>query len=219
MLEPTRIGLVSSEPIRRLGMASAFEDHAAIVVVAGDLETVLASAAVGYLLLDVSHDVGWMEALLRVRKARQDMRVIVVGPAQNSELMVRSLIAGARGYLDPNSGPSAIRRSMETVIEGYIWAPRRVLSVLIDRLLSQAAVTPARAVATAFSPRERQVLDLITEGNSNRQIALELGIEERTVKAYVASLFRKVGVENRVSLSVTTIRQSDREKRVRGGHA
>jgi len=218
MLGPTRIGVVSSEPIRQLGMVSAFEDHPSIAVMAGDLETLLSSSEVSYLVLDVSQEVGWMEALLRVRKARQDMRVIVVGPAHNAELMVRSLIAGARGYLDPNSGAHAIRRSVETVIEGYIWAPRRVLSVLIDRLLSRAAVTPARAVATAFSPRERQVLDLITEGGSNRQIALELGIEERTVKAYVASLFREVGVENRVSLSVTTIRQSDREKRVRAGH-
>ena len=98
-------------------------------------------------------------------------------------------------------------------MQGDIWAPRRVLTILIDRMVSKAIVVPVKPEAAPFSRRERQVLDLITGGNSNRQIAFHLGIEERTVKAYVASLFRKVGVENRVSLSVQTIQKANREKR------
>ena len=210
---PVRVGLVSNEPIRRLGLASAFEGHPKIEIIATDLQGVLMDSSVPYLILDVSQESGWMESLLRVRKTRPDVRVIVVGPRENTELMVRSITAGARAYLDPSTGQRAVRQAVETAIEGYIWAPRRVLSMLVDRLLSRVVVAPAKAEVIAFSPRERQVLDLITEGNSNRQIAVELGIEERTVKAYVASLFRKVGVENRVSLSVQEIQKMNREKR------
>ena len=101
---------------------------------------------------------------------------------------------------------------MESVIQGSIWAPRRLLTVLIDRLLSQQVGTATPASPT-LSPRERQVLDLIMSARSNREIASQLGIEERTVKAYVASLLRKTGAENRVSLSVLATQESFREQR------
>jgi DNA-binding NarL/FixJ family response regulator len=75
------------------------------------------------------------------------------------------------------------------------------LSEIVDQLLNRRSV-PIAPPAPTFSPRERQVLDLIMSACSNREIAEELGIEERTVKAYVTSLMRKTGVDNRVSLSV-----------------
>ena len=192
-----------------MGLASSFDGESGIVLVEGDLESLLDMESIETLILDVSQETGWMESLLRVRLRRPALRIVVVGPADNVELMLRSITAGARAYLDPHSGPEAFRKAVETVNLGFIWAPRRVLSILVDRLLSVAMVAPVRA-EIAFSPREKQVLDLITQGYSNRQIAEELGIEERTVKAYVASLFRKVGVENRVSLSVQTIQESKR---------
>jgi DNA-binding NarL/FixJ family response regulator len=68
--------------------------------------------------------------------------------------------------------------------------------------------------APTLSPRERQVLDLIMTSHSNREIAEELGVEERTVKAYVASLMRKTGTDNRVSLSVQATQDSLRDNRV-----
>jgi len=137
----------------------------------------------------------------------------VLGPIHNEDLILRSITAGARGYLDVGSGPFAVRLAIESMIQGCIWAPRRLLSMLIDRLLSQpgAGVT---AISPALSPRERQVLDLIMAARSNREIAEELGIEERTVKAYVASLLRKTGADNRVSLSVQATQDSLREARI-----
>src|SRR6202021_1605159 len=101
----------------------------------------------------------------------------------------------ARAYLEPDCGPQAVRQAVELVAQGSIWAPRRVLSKLIDRLLHQGSEGVALPAPT-FSPRERQVLDLIMTACSNREIAAELGIEERTVKAYVTSLMRKPGADN-----------------------
>jgi DNA-binding NarL/FixJ family response regulator len=84
--------------------------------------------------------------------------------------------------------------------------------MLIERLLQLQGPTMALTVPT-LSPRERQVLDLIMQARSNREIATELQIEERTVKAYVANLLRKTGAENRVSLSVQATQQSMRGNR------
>jgi DNA-binding CsgD family transcriptional regulator len=129
------------------------------------------------------------------------------------ELILRCLEEGARAYLEVDAGPLAVRQAVEAVIEGLIWAPRRVLSILIDRLMSrQVEVAAVRLKPPSFSPRERQVLDLIMAASSNREIAEELGIEERTVKAYVASLMRKTGVDNRVTLSVQATQESMRKQ-------
>jgi DNA-binding NarL/FixJ family response regulator len=92
------------------------------------------------------------------------------------------------------------------VNQGSIWAPRRVLSIFVDR-----ATRPSRSAAPAaaqFTARETEVLKLLVAARSNREIARTLGIEERTVKAHVAKLMRKVGVENRIALSIYAVTNS-----------
>jgi DNA-binding NarL/FixJ family response regulator len=211
-VESIRVGLVSSEPIRVMGLCSFFDDHASVLIVAGGLEALLADASLRYLILDLSHRVDWTATQSFVKRLRPDIRQIVIGPAGKEEFAVCSIEAGARAYLDLNSGPLAVRQAVEAVIQGSIWAPRRTLSKIIDRLMSQN-VPSLPLPAPIFSPRERQVLDLIMAACSNREIAMRLGIEERTVKAYVASLMRKTGMENRVALSVQATQVSMRELR------
>jgi DNA-binding NarL/FixJ family response regulator len=209
---PTFVGILAIEPIRLAGLVSAFETHPTIRTVVGDLEMLLADISLRCLILDVSESPNWMKMQFTAKRARPEIRQLVLGPKGNDELIVRSITAGARGYLDLRSGPYAVRLATESVLQGCIWAPRRVLTLLVDRLLNQYDAESA-AGAPTLSPRERQVLDLIMSARSNREIAEELGIEERTVKAYVASLLRKTGADNRVSLSVQATQDSMREQR------
>ncbi len=213
--QPIRVGLFSNEPIRLTGLTGAFEDHPAIDIVVDDFEVLLGDTSVACLILDAGDDPEWMDKQLRVRRMRPDIRLAVLGPAGDEELVLQAIRAGARAYLDLNCEPFAVRQALEVMMDGSIWAPRRVLAKLLDRLLSQSVprVPVMEAPAPAFSPRERQVLDLIMTACSNREIAEELGIEERTVKAYVTSLMRKTGVDNRVSLSVRAMQGLLREPR------
>jgi len=206
-----RIGVLSNEPMRMEGLCCAFEGHTSIEVVPGALEQLLADPTIGYLILDVTYSSTWMELPLMVRRMRPDIRQVVLGPVTSDELIMRSIMAGARAYLDSNSGPLAVRQAVESVIQGSIWAPRRLLSTLIDRLLLSQPGQGTPVTDPVLSPRERQVLDLIMTARSNREIAEELGIEERTVKAYVASLLRKTGADNRVTLSVQATQNSMRD--------
>jgi DNA-binding NarL/FixJ family response regulator len=178
--------------------------------VTGELDTLLTDLALEYLILDVDSDPNWLEMLLVVRRSRPTIRQLVLGPAGNEELVIRSIMAGARAYLDNNAGTLAVRQAVDMVMSGNIWAPRRLLSRLVDRMLNQ----PASHGPTPFpslSRRESQVLELIMGACSNREIARKLGIEERTVKAYVGSLLRKTGADNRVTLSVLATQGSLRE--------
>ncbi len=104
--------------------------------------------------------------------------------------------------------PHEFKQAIRVVHSGSVWAPRRVLCTFIER----ATASPRRVLPQGgedkISEREREVLKLLVAGRSNREIGGVLGIEERTVKAHVSQLMRKVGVKNRIALSVHAVTHS-----------
>lgn len=205
--DPIRIGLVTDEPIRLAGLASIFdqpadEKHVQLLPVTGSLQELLSSESLNYLVVDLHSYESGLKSLDAIRCARPDIRSIVIGPAGDDELVFKSIIAGARAYLAMHEGPEMVRSAIEVVTEGSIWAPRRLLSRLIDRLLKASDVNSASTLPQ-LTAREHQVLELILMAQSNREIAARLGIEERTVRAHLARLMRKAGVDNRIKLSMT----------------
>jgi DNA-binding NarL/FixJ family response regulator len=109
--------------------------------------------------------------------------------------------------VDEAAAPLEFVQAIRMVHQGSVWAPRRVLSIFIERVTSSPGrIFPAGRVT--FTDREKETLELLVAGRSNKEIGVALGIEERTVKAHVAKLMRKVGVQNRVALSVHAITHS-----------
>jgi DNA-binding NarL/FixJ family response regulator len=208
-LDPIQIGLFSDEPIRLEGLACIFDQpssngEAQLMPVIGTLEQLQARHSIEYLVLDLQCSSIGMETLSSVRRARPSLKLIVIGPEGDDELVLQAIMGGARAWLGSTASPEAVRMAIEVVTGGSIWAPRRLLSKLIDRLLK----VPDPAVSTAnpyLTEREKQVLDQILLARSNREIALQLGIEERTVKAHVGRLMRKTGADNRIELSMCAL--------------
>ena len=209
--EPICIGLVATEPIRIAGMASIFDLAAEngqrrLLPVVGSLPELLALDHLKFLVIDLQSSGCGLEALVTIIRSRPDMRSIVIGPS-NDELITKAIISGARAYLDPTADPAVVRSAIEVVTSGSIWAPRRLLSRLVDRLLDIPKVTP-QAAASELTAREQQVLELLLMAHSTREIASKLGIEQRTVKAHIARLMRKTGADNRIKLSVSALNGS-----------
>jgi DNA-binding NarL/FixJ family response regulator len=207
-----RIGVVAVEPIRLAGLTSIFDLPAEqgqpqLLPVVGALPDLLADQTLGYLVFDLHASRDGLEALESVRRLRPMLRLIVIGPEGDEELVLNSIVAGARAFLDLTAGPEVVRQAVNVVTSGSIWAPRKLLSRLIDRLLNvpDTSLTNADLQLTA---REQQVLELILLARSNREIARVLGIEERTVKAYVGRLMKKTGADNRIKLSMSALNRS-----------
>jgi len=204
---PIRVGLVSDEPIRLEGLASIIDEPPSILgkpsllSVPGRIEDLLAHPAIEYLVVDIHSCSGVAEILGAIRRERPSLPLIVIGPEGNDELVLESIVAGARAYLDITADSDMLWEAIEAVVSGSIWAPRRLLSKLIDRLLKapDSSLTNGNPYLTS---REHQVLELILQAHSNREIARQLGIEERTVKAHVGRLMRKTGTDNRLELSM-----------------
>jgi DNA-binding NarL/FixJ family response regulator len=205
-LEPIQIGLVSDQPIRLEGLVSIFDQPAAegsalFVPVVGTLQEMLSRLEIEYLVVDMHASPGGLAILDSIRRARPALRLIVIGPEGNDELVLESIVAGARAYLDLTADIATVRQAIDVVTSGSIWAPRRLLSKLIDRLLK----VPDGSLTSGplhLTDREKQVMELILLARSNREIARQLGIEERTVKAHVGRLMRKTGADNRIELTM-----------------
>jgi len=210
--EPIRIGLLADEPIRLEGLASIFEEHPgnghpSFCPIVGSMKELLADSELAYLVVDLHSSTGGIGILNAIRRERPDIRLIVIGPEGCDQFVLESIMAGARAYLDLKAGPRIVCQAIEVVTSGSIWAPRRLLSQLIDQLL-KVPDSSLTAASHHLTDRERQVLDLILTARSNREIARQLGIEERTVKAHVGRLMRKSGVDNRLELSMRALNGS-----------
>jgi DNA-binding NarL/FixJ family response regulator len=199
-----RVALLEPEPIRVQGFFSLFQQHPRIEFVLFDLPRLLSDREFTLAVIGLHGDELAPTLLGTIRGLRPNLRLIVMGPEANDQAILAAIGAGAKAYLETSATPQQVEQAIEIVSQGSIWAPRRVLSLFVDRVTRP----PARAVAPSeihFTNREKEVLRLLVAARSNREIAKNLGIEERTVKAHVAKLMRKVGVENRIALSIHAI--------------
>jgi DNA-binding NarL/FixJ family response regulator len=199
--EITRIGLVDFEPIRIAGLREIFTSRPDMVVVATDWASAFRNPDFD-LIVFVLRDMAFSLALMaRLRSRHPGLRVMVMSAASDEERIVEAISGGARGWLDETASPDEVMRAAEVVLSGTIWAPRRVLSTVVERAVDGSSLRQRRH-NPQFTEREEEVLQQLVLARSNREIAQALSIREQTVKSYVARLMRKVGVGNRIALSV-----------------
>lgn len=199
-----RVALLELEPIRIQGLLSLFEHHPRIEFIPFSPARLLADREFALAMVGLDGDQVASTLLGTIRSARPNLRLIVMGPDAADESILTAIGAGAKGYLEASATPDQVEQAIEVVSQGSIWAPRRLLSEFVDRV-TRPSIRSTTGLAARFTVREKQVLRLLVAAQSNREIARSLGIEERTVKAHVAKLMRKVGVENRIALSIHAV--------------
>ena len=202
-----RVGLLDSDPIRVVGFAAEFEHHARLEIVPMDMPTLVADPRLTICVVGLHGNLDPSSTLNTLRGLRPGMRILLMGPELTDPDMLRLIGAGAKGYLHETSTPEEIEQAIESVRDGAIYVPKRVLSQMTE-IAPETADIPPPQPDLHLTAREREVLELLVAAQSNREIARALGIEERTVKAHIAKLMRKVGVDNRIALSVFAVRHS-----------
>jgi DNA-binding NarL/FixJ family response regulator len=198
------VAVIESDPLRFVGFRSLFEDEPELELVAASLAEVTTSPTLDVVLLGSRNERNLFDVMAGMKAARPGLRIIVTGSGMDDETILKALAAGAKGYVDEAASGAEFMTAIRIVHQGSVWAPRRVLSIFIERVTSSPGrIFPAGRVT--FTDREKEVLELLVVGRSNKEIGAAMGIEERTVKAHVAKLMRKVGVQNRIALSVHAI--------------
>jgi DNA-binding NarL/FixJ family response regulator len=204
-----RIGLVATDPLRVLGLQTIFPDGGPVEVVPLSVPGALDASGVSLILIDAACTDHIFELLAAFRRARPRLKLIVLGLAEDHEYIQRVIGAGAKGYLTHSAKESEIRMAIDIVQDGSVWAPRKVMARLLESSAASAEATKTKVESEPkLTEREMQVLRLLVAGRPNREIARALGIDVMTVKAHVGRLMRKVGVENRIALSVEAVNRN-----------
>jgi len=202
-----RIAVVESDPLRFVGFRALFDNESDFELTAATLPEIGTLTNMDLVLLGNRTGQNLFDVMASLKATRPDLRIIVTGSGMDDETVLKAIASGAKGYVDEAASPAEFVQAIRVVNEGSVWAPRRVLSMFIERVSSAPGrIFPAGRVT--FTDREKEVLEMLVAGRSNKEIGAALGIEERTVKAHVAKLMRKVGVQNRIALSVHAITHS-----------
>jgi DNA-binding NarL/FixJ family response regulator len=204
-----RVVLVDDHRLVRAGLQSLLDstDDLEVVGAASDGEEALALVAglqPDIVLMDLSMPgMGGVEATRRITALGLDVQVLVLTSFSEGDRVRRTLDAGAVGYLLKDSEPEELLRGVRAVVRGE--------SPLDPR--AARAMLQARPVARGedLTEREREVLELITRGMANKQIARALHISDSTVKAHVGSIFQRIGVADRTSAALWAERNTRSE--------
>ena len=148
---------------------------------------------------------GWsgLQTLEQLRATDLDARIIVLTVSDNEEDVVAALRAGADGYLLKDMEPEDILDSLRRATQGRVVISQRLTELLAHALRDDPR--PQRPDQAGLTPREAEVLTLITRGYSNKLIARDLDLTVGTVKVHVKHLLKKLGLKTRVEAAVWAI--------------
>jgi NarL family two-component system response regulator LiaR len=209
MAEAIRVLLVDDHAVVREGLRAFLELQDGIVVVGEAADGEQAIEAAGRLRPDVvlmdlvMPRLDGVGAMLRLRDEVPESRVIVLTSFAEDDRLLPAIRAGAAGYLLKNVEPRELARAVRAAHAGEALLDPMVAARLVEEIASTAGVRPGLDI----TPREREVLDLIARGYSNKRIALELAISEKTVKAHVGRLLAKLGVADRTQAALLAVRE------------
>jgi DNA-binding NarL/FixJ family response regulator len=193
-----RVGIVATDEVRIAGLRSLLSDGGAMELVHLSEPGVLEMAGLRLVVIDAAATEHLLELLASFRRLRPLIRLLVLGGNGEPDFVERVIAAGARGVLSHAATQSELLMAIEVVSDGSVWAPRKILS----RLLDSAMGSPFASPEVHLTKRELEVLRLLVKGMANREIAEALKVEPAAVKAHLGRLMRKAGVRNRTALGV-----------------
>ena len=137
--------------------------------------------------------------------ARQcpDSRIMILGPPRPMTIQIAALKQGARGYFNEELPLDKLHTALQLILHGEVWVERHVISGLIDELTQHPEISEQQQQALeTLSPKEMEVAKLVSHGATNKMIARQMDITERTVKAHLTTIFQKMQLPDRLSLAI-----------------
>ena len=203
---PIRVLIADDHALVREGIRRVLDEDPGFDVVAeaaDGLQAIERIAQTGpdVAILDISMpEVSGLEAARRLQAEAPDVKVLILSMHDESEYVMRAVNAGAAGYLlKDDAGPAHLRQAVRAVHSGESYFSPAVATRLTDAL--RGGSSGAAAPLERLTGREREVLRLVAAGNSNKQIAAQLGISRRTVESHRESMMGKIEIRTVAGLT------------------
>jgi len=211
---PIRLLLVDDHEVVRVGLKTVLSQQPGIIVVgeAATMATAVQNALrlkPTVILMDVRlPDGSGVDACREILAARPDTRVIFLTSYADDDSVLAAVLAGAHGYVLKEIDTLALLRAIHTVAEGQsILDPtvtERALSWL--RGLGNGPATPG---TEQLSAQEERVLALVAQGKTNKEVAVALGLSDKTVKNYLANVFQKLRITRRAQAAAFFVKRQN----------
>jgi len=208
-----RLFILDDHEIVRTGLKSLFESEVGFEL-AGEAAT--AAEALDRIpptrpdvaILDVRlPDGSGIEVCREVRATAPEVACLMLTSYADDEALLAAIMAGASGYVLKQVGGTSLVEDVRRVAAGESLLDPALTQRVLDRIRDQSDEDPLLA---SLTPQERRILDLVAEGQTNRQIASSLFLAEKTVKNYVSNLLAKLGMERRTQAATYATRVAER---------
>lgn len=143
-------------------------------------------------------DTPWQEAFDEIKKAAPNVSFVVISGLEDTRVIKAVLSSGAKGYLPKRLDAKVLNNALRLILDGGTYVPPN----LIENS-AQNSIEAKNSGIKNLTYRQSQVLDLIAQGKSNKQIAFDMGVSESTVKLHINALLRSLHVSNRTQAVIT----------------
>jgi two-component system nitrate/nitrite response regulator NarL len=200
-----RIAVIDDHPLFRAGVAQSLLETGRFEIVAEgstreDAVKVIEDHHLDILLLDVSIPGGGLDALNSIVKLRPGQKIVMLTVSESGGDVTRAMRGGASGYVLKGVEAGSLSQILSSIAAGE----RYVSPALSARLLSDAVAAEQVGMSPidALDERQRRILDLVSSGLSNKEIAIELKLQEKTIKHQMTRIFSKLAVSNRTEAAM-----------------
>ena len=213
MTQKIRVLLVDDHVLFRSGVRTLLErsDDFEVVDETGDgLEGIKRARSLkpDVVLLDLNMPgVGGIEAVKAIVEESPEVRVLMLTVSEDAADLMEALRSGASGYLLKNIEMEELVSAIRRAAGGDSVVSPQMTAKLIQGVREQPRVSDKLVERDRFSPRERDILNCLARGESNKEIARELELAESTVKIHVQNIFKKLGVTSRVQVALYAVEQ------------
>lgn len=154
---------------------------------------------ISFIIADVEmQDMPWQEALTQIKALLPKAAIVIICASDDSRLIKSVLAKGVKGYISKRADAKVLNNALRLIMDGGTYIPPN----LIENITSESA-DKKNANTKTLTYRQSQVLDLIAQGKSNKQIAFDMGVSESTVKLHINALLRSLHVNNRTQAVIT----------------
>ncbi len=213
--KPFRLLLVDDHEVVRIGLKTLLGRYPEFEVV-GEASTAASAVTEAerllpdVILLDIRlPDASGFEACRQIQQKQLPSRVLILTSFADDDIVLDAISVGADGYLLKEIGAEALVQGIKTVAMGQSILDPAITRRVLGRIKSfgQSEATDKLA---ALSPQERRVIALVAEGKTNKEIATDLGLSDKTVKNYLSNLFEKLNLSRRSQAAAFFVQHSSR---------
>ncbi|ACS55786.1 response regulator [Rhizobium leguminosarum] len=196
------IGVVDDHPLFREGVTRSLSEISGFVVVgegasSDDAAMIASDNHPDIMLLDVSMPGGGLSAVSDVLARSPTTKVLMLTVSEEVDTLLGALQRGAMGYVLKGVGSRGLAEAIQTVLRGS-----RYISPTMSAKVMENSLNGGTSDKNSLTPREREVMDLVAQGLSNKHIGLRLSLQEKTVKHHMTQILSKLGASNRTEAAL-----------------